>query len=226
MERGFMIVENLFRDTKLEIKTESSQGGKKVFLEGPCVMAERVNRNGRNYRMNEVAIPMVERYNEEFIGEGRAIGECEHPEYPFPRMKEAAVIVNQPLYWQGNDAVGKLQLLNNPNGQVIHSLIEGGYNLGVSTRGLGSATEINGVEQIDEGFMMTAIDVVDKPSGQTCYVTPIRESVQWVKESDGSWRPNDVNGHNIDRFVEQERQRGADWQAAAKAIKSAIDKLG
>ena len=222
MLRGRFITENLFADSHLELLTESTSEGKKFYLEGPCVMTNRVNRNGRNYDFEKVGVPMVEAYNRDWIGERRAIGECEHPDYPFPKIKEAAVIIQQPLKWEKYDAVGKLEVLDNPNGQIIVSLIKGNYNLGVSTRGLGDATTRDRVEHINEGFMLTAVDVVDKPSGQTCYVKAIRESVMWEQTNEGVWVPQGVNGKVVDEILEANRQT----EEFARRFKKALENLG
>lgn len=224
MNRGHLIEENLFQDSQLEILTES-EGKRGLWLEGPCVMADDTNRNGRAYPMENVCRPMVDRYNRDYIEERRAIGECEHPEYPFPKMSNAAVIINQPLHWQGKNAVGKLRVLRNGNGQVIESLAEAGYRLGVSTRGLGSATENSmGVEVIDPGFMLTAVDVVDKPSGQTCYVNAIRESVEWVKdETSGIWTPVDAKYENAQRI--SKNMDSANAEEFMKRFRSVLNHL-
>lgn len=225
MQRGYFIEDNLYSDSRLEILTENYNGSKCLYLEGPCVMADLTNRNGREYPMDTVARPMVDAYNRDFIGEGRAIGECEHPEYPFPKMKEAAVMINDPLHWEGKNAIGKLRVLRNANGQVIESLAEAGYRLGVSTRGLGTATfdAHREVDVIDRGFMLTAVDAVDKPSGQTCYVKPIRESIEWVQESSGDWRPVDVNEKHAKRFMKAASM--AEAEEFAKRFKAVLKHL-
>lgn len=224
MERGFLIIENLFSESRMELLTENSKSGKKLFLEGPMVMCNRVNRNGRHYSKELVGIPMVERYNEEYINEGRAIGECEHPEYPFPKMKEAAVLLKEKMTWVGDDAVSKMEILDNPFGQVVRSLAEAGYRLGASTRGLGSSSRRDGIEEIDPGFMMTAVDVVDRPSGQTCYMNAVVESVEWVQESDGSWRPSAVKGQEVDKLMKNVATM-AEAEEFCKRFKAAINGL-
>ncbi|AXC34517.1 prohead core protease [Vibrio phage YC] len=181
-----MIVEHLHGRSQLEILTEATAaGGKKLYLEGPMVMCNQTNRNGRNYDLDRVGIPSVEAYNRDFVSDRRAIGEVEHPDYPMPKLSKAAVKIKDPLTWVGENAVGKAEVLNNVNGQIIASLVEADFNMAVSTRGLGDVVaDAHGVDQVLEGFMLTAVDVVDRPSGQVCYMKAIKESVIWENEGD------------------------------------------
>lgn len=196
------LVENYHGESKLEILTENTSAGKQLWLEGPMVMANRKNRNGREYPMESVCIPAVERYNQEYILDRRAIGEVEHPEYPFPKLAMAATMIKEPLRWDGDNAVGRAMVLNNPQGIVLKSLIEAEYNLGVSTRGLGDTVKRGGSEVVKPGYVITAVDTVDRPSGQTCYVKALVESVDWnYNEESAVWVPTTVKGARVDSII-------------------------
>lgn len=183
-----------------EFLLESTISNGKLMLEGPMVQCNAKNRNGRNYDLETVGKPAVDRYNKEFILEGRAIGELEHPEYPLPKLTEAAVFIAEPFKWHGNNAHGKMEVLTNAKGQIIRSLSEAGYRLGTSTRGLGEVDKRTG--QVKPGYFITASDVVDKPSGQVCYMTAIQESVEWEVEN-GVWVPKNEIGHKVDQFINE-----------------------
>lgn len=215
--------ENHYGTSRLEVLTENATTGRKIYLEGPMVMANRVNRNGRNYDLEKVARPAVDRYNREYIQDRRAIGEVEHPDYPFPKLSKAAIKINEDLYWQGNDAAGKALVLNNQEGQIIKSLIEADFNMAVSTRGLGDVREASGYEDVLPGFMLTAVDVVDRPSGQTCYVSAIKESVEWVTNDEGVWVPKNVIGEKADKIIQVNQLIEGDF---ARRFKLALEKLG
>ncbi|CAL9975858.1 head maturation protease [Vibrio phage K469] len=207
---------------QLEILTESTaEGGKQLFLEGPSVMTDQVNRNGRNYNKHTVGIPAVERYVKEYIEDRRAIGELEHPDYPFPKLSEAATICES-MDWQGNNAISKIRVLNNPKGQIIKSLAEANFNMAVSTRGLGDVKESKGISEVLPGFMLTAVDVVDRPSGQVCYMNAILESVDWVQTEGGSWVAKDIN-ENVDDVIKANTAMESDF---LRRFKSALSKLG
>lgn len=215
------ITENLFGASRLEVLTENSQEGRKLYLEGPMVMTNKKNRNGRNYDKQSVGIPAVDRYNEEYVRDRRAIGEVEHPDYPFPKLSKAAIKINEDLHWEGDDAVGKAMVLNNPEGQIIKSLIEADFNMAVSTRGLGDVKEASGAQDVLPGFMLTAVDVVDRPSGQTCYVSALKESIDWEKNAAGVWVAKDVN-NNVDAIIKENSLLESDFMVR---FKKALSKM-
>lgn len=167
----------------LEVLTENTSKGKVLYIEGPFLMSEAQNRNGRLYS-KAVMEQAVDRYQREYVSERRAIGELNHPDYPFPDPKKAAIMVES-LSWQGNNVIGKARVLNTPDGLIIKELLDANFKLGVSSRGLGEVKENRGLSEVTK-FLLNAIDAVDLPSGQICYVNPVNESVNWV-ESNGVW---------------------------------------
>jgi len=215
-----LMIDNHHGSSVLEVLTENAADGRKLYLEGPMVMCGQNNRNKRFYDKNTVGIPAVERYNREYILDGRAIGEVEHPNYPFPKLSEAATMINEPMSWVGDNAVGKMMILNNPKGQVIRSLVEANYNMGVSTRGLGDTRKSGDVDHVKPGYVITAVDTVDRPSGQTCYVKAITESVDW-EEVNGVWVPVGTN-ENIDKVLKENCDDGE----FLRRFKLTLEKLG
>jgi hypothetical protein len=183
----------------VETLTEQTESGKTVFLEGPMIMCEDRNRNGRIYKkaMMEKA---VDTYVKDYVNERRAIGEMGHPSRPFADPKEAAIIIES-LTWHGNNVIGKARVLNNPNGTIIKSLVEANFKLGVSTRGLGDVVERAGQKYV-ENYMMNAIDAVDMPSGQNCYVNAVNESAEWILES-GMWIQKENQEKALKLFLEK-----------------------
>lgn len=167
----------------METLTEQTEAGKVLYLEGPMIMTEAKNRNGRIYEkaMMEAS---VEAYMNDYVKANRAVGELNHPTYPFPNIKEAAVYIES-LEWHGNNVIGKARVLNNIHGQQIKSLVEAGFKMGMSTRGLGNVVERSGSKYVTE-YMLNAIDAVDLPSGQICYMNALKESTEWIQEG-GIW---------------------------------------
>lgn len=179
----------------LEILTEQTASGKILYLEGPMAMAEQKNRNGRIYP-KAVLEKAVDKYNNEYVKEHRALGELNHPERPFADPAVAAMFIEK-LEWQGNAVIGKARILNNPYGNQIKSLIEAGFKGGVSTRGLGNVVESTNGKMVNE-YLLTAIDYVDKPSAQIAYPNAIFENAsEWVMEN-GIW----VEKQNFDKIGE------------------------
>lgn len=172
-------------ESRIETLTENTAAGSVMYLEGPFLMTNQVNRNKRVYPKG-VMEESVERYINDYVKERRAIGELNHPEYPFADPAKAALKVES-LEWRGDLVYGKARVLNNPFGDQIKSLLEADFNLGVSSRGLGTA-DAHG--RVLAGYLLNAIDAVDRPSGQVCYVNQVLESVQWeLNESSGIWSP-------------------------------------
>jgi hypothetical protein len=167
----------------METLTEQTAEGKVLYLEGPMIMTEKRNRNGRIYE-KAMMESSVDTYIESYLKANRAIGELNHPDYPFPNIKEAAVYIES-LSWQGTDVIGKARVLNNIHGQQIKSLVEAGFRMGMSTRGLGNVVERSGQKYVTE-YMLNAIDAVDMPSGQNCYMNALKESTEWVQQG-GIW---------------------------------------
>jgi hypothetical protein len=184
----------------METLTEQTADGKVLYLEGPMIMTEQKNRNGRIYekRMMESS---VEDYMNNYVKANRAVGELNHPDYPFPNIKEAAVYIES-LQWHGNNVIGKARVLNNIHGQQIKSLVEAGFRMGMSTRGLGNVTERSGQKFVTE-YMLNAIDAVDMPSGQICYMNALKESTEWV-QSGGVWVQQQQNhAKAVELFLEK-----------------------
>ena len=178
---------------------EATSAGNVLFLEGPMIMTEQKNRNGRIYE-KKMMEGSVDKYIREFVNERRAIGELNHPTRPFADPKEAAIMVES-LRWEGNNVIGKARVLNNPNGQIIKSLIEANFKMGMSTRGLGEVVERSGTKYV-ENYMLNAIDAVDMPSGQVCYMNALRESVEWVQEG-GVWVEKSNQEKALGLFLEK-----------------------
>lgn len=205
------------------VEAATPQGGKAMFIEGPFVMCDQVNRNGRNYDKLSVGVPAVDAYIKDYVNERRAIGELKHPDYPFPDLAEAA-IKTESLVWEGNNTIGRARILNTPKGQIIKALAEADFNLAVSTRGLGDTKKVNGYDDVLPGFMLSAVDVVDRPSGQVCYVKAISESVEWaLDEAAGMWIPKDIKGKVVDTLIKESFTLESEF---IRRFKKALNKIG
>ena len=166
--------------------TEGKGSKKKLYIEGTFLQGEIKNRNGRIYPVSTLANE-VTRYNESFVNKGRALGELGHPDGPTVNLDRVSHKITS-LKQEGNNFVGKAQILNTPMGKIASSLIEEGVVLGVSSRGVGSLREQNGVKYVGEDFQLaTAADIVADPSAPDAFVNGIMEGKEWVWEG-GSLR--------------------------------------
>ena len=163
----------------IEVLTEEKNGKKSLYISGPFLQAEVTNRNGRCY-----PFPILERevkkYTEKFISQGRALGELVHPECPSVNLDRASHMITS-LQAEGNNFMGKAKILDTPMGNIAKSLLDEGVKLGVSSRGVGSLVERNGVKYVGDDFMLsTAADIVADPSAPDAFVQGIMEGKEWV----------------------------------------------
>ncbi len=165
---------------KVEVITESVNGKKNLFIKGVFLQAEQVNRNGRMYRM-PVMEREVKRYNEQYVQKGRALGELGHPDGPTVNLDRVSHKIVD-LQKEGNNFIGKAQILSTPMGKIAESLLKEGVCLGVSSRGIGSLRPTKeGYSEVGEDFMLaTAADIVADPSAPDAFVQGIMEGKEWI----------------------------------------------
>ena len=167
---------------KVKFISEGKGANKKLYIEGVFLQGDIKNRNGRMYPVTTLA-KEVGRYNESFVQKGRALGELGHPEGPTVNLDRVSHKITS-LRQEGNNFIGKAQLLETPMGKIAKSLISEGVTLGVSSRGVGSLKEDNkGCKVVGEDFMLaTAADIVADPSAPDAFVSGIMEGKEWVWE--------------------------------------------
>ena len=159
--------------------TEEKDGKKALYIEGPFLVSERVNKNKRMYK-EEVMRNEVNRYNEEYITKNRAFGELGHPDTPSINLDRVSHLIVG-LRQEGNVWIGKAKILETPMGNIARQIIEGGGQLGVSSRGLGSLKMENGINVVQNDFhLATAADIVADPSAPGAFVQGIMEGKEWM----------------------------------------------
>ena len=159
--------------------TEGKGGRKNHFIEGVFLQGAIKNRNGRMYPVNTLARE-VDKYNESYIKAGRSLGELGHPDGPTINLDRVSHLITS-LKQEGNNFVGKARILDTPMGNIAKNLLDEGVKLGVSSRGLGSIKEENGIKIVADDFMLaTAADIVADPSAPDAFVNGIMEGREWV----------------------------------------------
>jgi len=186
-----------FNDAGLQYITEAAEGGvKKVRLEGVFMQAEKPNRNKRRYPL-PVLKPAVEKYINEQVKTGRAVGELNHPDGPTVNLDKVSHRITE-LKWDGNNVVGKALILDTPMGKIVKGLIEGGVQLGVSTRGMGSLQEgRDGIMEVKNDFILSTVDIVQDPSAPDAFVNGIMEGVEWVWDN-GMLKPQQIEKYETE----------------------------
>ena len=176
--------------------TEGKNGKKSHFIEGVFLQGEIKNRNGRMYPISTLQRE-AKAYNSKYIEKGRALGELGHPDGPTINLDRVSHLITS-LKQEGNNYVGKARLLDTPMGNIAKNLIDEGVKLGVSSRGLGTIRERDGVKVVMDDFMLaTAADIVADPSAPDAFVNGIMEGKEWIYN----------NGSVQEQTVEQIKKR-------------------
>jgi len=163
----------------IEYIVEEKDGEKEMKIKGIFMQADIKNRNGRVYPMS-VLQKEVDRYNKEFVAEGRAFGELGHPDGPTVNLDRVSHMVTS-LEPDGKNFIGEAKLLSTPMGEIAKALIKDGGKLGVSSRGMGSLESRNGANYVKNDFYLaTAADIVADPSAPKAFVEGIMEGKEWV----------------------------------------------
>ena len=171
------LITETIEDVKL--LTEEKNGKKLLYIEGVFLQSELKNRNGRMYPFS-VLEREVKRYNEEYVQSKRALGELGHPDGPTINLDRVSHRIVS-LKAEGNNFIGKAQILDTPMGNIAKNLLGEGVQLGVSSRGMGSIERKEDCNVVADDFMLTtAADIVADPSAPDAFVDGIMEGKEWV----------------------------------------------
>ena len=199
----------LITETTLSVKllTEEKNGTKNYFIEGIFMQSETKNGNGRMYpsaTMNNE----VTRYNNEYVLQNRAMGEMGHPEGPSINLDRVSHIIKE-LRVEGNDVYGRAKILDTPYGKIVKNLMDEGAKLGVSSRGMGSLKEHEGVNIVQEDFMLASVDVVADPSAPNAFVNGRMEGKEWIWDN-GIIKPIVIDSYK--KIIENTASRNLEEQ--------------
>lgn len=189
----------LLRELNEAIETSHVQldeGDKKsCFIEGIFLQGNLINGNKRYYP-SSVLEESVQAYNQNFISKNRSFGELGHPSQPHINLERVSHIIKS-LVREGNNYIGKAKIMtDSPYGKIVHSLINEGAKLGVSSRGLGVLTESKqegrDILRVDAFRITTAADIVADPSAPDCFVDSLMENQEWIMDTRGIWKTQDL----------------------------------
>jgi len=179
------------------IKETIEEGGKKsYFIEGIFLQGDIKNRNGRKYPM-DILEKEVNRYTENYIKKSRAFGELGHPSGPTINLERVSHMIKD-IRRDGSNFVGKAKIMETPYGDIVKNLLSEGARIGVSSRGMGTLKENNGIMEVQNDFYLaTAADIVADPSAPDAFVNGIMEGVEWA------WDNGILRSHIETTVVEQ-----------------------
>ena len=189
----------------LKYLVEEKDGKRDTFIEGVFMQAEQKNRNGRVYP-KETLFSAVEKYIAEQVKPGRAVGELDHPEGPQINLDKVSHKITD-LKFDGDNVVGKAQVLKTPMGKIVEGLIEGGVKLGVSSRGMGTVENRKEGTIVNDDYILATVDIVQDPSATGAFVNGIMEGVDWV------WDNGQLTARQIEEY-ETEIKKASSAQLA------------
>ena len=204
----------------VQILTEEKDGKKLLYIEGVFLQSELKNRNGRMYPF-DVLNREVERYNEVYVKSKRALGELGHPDGPTINLDRVSHRITN-LRAEGNNFIGKAQILDTPMGNIAKSLLGEGVQLGVSSRGMGSIEKTEDCNVVRDDFMLTtAADIVADPSAPDAFVNGIMEGKEWVWQN-GILKEREVAKYQ--RYIDNGSRRELE-ERALKVFENFLGKL-
>ena len=173
------LITEVFQDVQyLEEKKEA--GGSNLYIEGIFMQADKQNKNGRMYPKG-IMEKEVARY-QDLIREKRSLGELGHPPNPTINLNQVSHLITE-LRMDGSNVIGKAKILGTPMGKIAENFIREGVCLGVSSRGVGSLKERNGINEVQDDFHLATVDIVADPSAPDAFVTGIMENAEWILEN-------------------------------------------
>jgi hypothetical protein len=182
-----------YTEQNIQCLVEAKEDGSKSYtIEGVFAQAEQKNRNGRIYP-KMIMENAVKKYAKEQVATKRAVGELNHPDGPTVNLDKVSHLITD-LKVEDNNVMGKATILGTPMGEIVKGLLEGGVQLGVSTRGMGSLERRGDAMYVKDDFMLNTIDIVQDPSAPGAFVNGIMEGVDWI------WNNGIIEAQEIEKM--------------------------
>jgi hypothetical protein len=183
MSKSLLIEYALF--TPKSVLSEG-RGDRNLMVEGVIQRADSKNQNGRVYP-KDILEREVEKYVQGPISENRALGELDHPESMVINLKNVSHNIKK-LWWNGDDLMGKIEILPTPSGNILRELFVNKITVGISSRGMGSVQSLGeGTVEVQDDFELLCWDFVSTPSTQGAFMTPTGLSEGYKPQYDNKY---------------------------------------
>jgi hypothetical protein len=169
MEKKLLVDHIPFQVAKLTLSESKGVPSGRMRVKGKLQESEVKNGNGRVYP-KEVLAREVKKYVEGPIKTNTAMGELDHPESTIVNLNNVSHVIKR-VWWEGNDLMGELELLNTPSGKIAQEIISAGIPLGITSRGMGSVRQIGETVEVQDDFELLCWDLVSVPSTPNAYMT-------------------------------------------------------
>jgi hypothetical protein len=180
MERQLLVDYIPFHVAKLSlVESKENPSDKRMRVKGKLQEADVKNGNGRVYPL-EILKKQVDEYIKGPVSSKTATGELDHPESSVINLNNVSHLITK-VWWEGNDVMGELLLLNTPSGKIAQEIVSAGIPLGISSRGMGSVKQIGESVEVQDDFELLTWDLVSVPSTPNAYMKPVglNENMQY-----------------------------------------------
>jgi hypothetical protein len=147
----------------------------RLIVEGVVQRANAKNGNGRVYPKDTLERE-IDKYKATYIKDNRALGELDHPESPIINLKNVCHNILD-LWWDGDDVMGKIEILPTPSGNILKALLIAGITVGISSRAMGSVKQIGETVEVQDDLELVCWDFVSTPSTQGAFMEIVNESL-------------------------------------------------
>jgi hypothetical protein len=164
-----------FNVSPLSLTESKNMNNGKPLVQGILATVEVKNGNGRYYK-RELWEREINEYMESSIKNNNALGELDHPESQVINLKNVSHIIRE-VWWDGDNIMGKIEILPTHSGNILAALIENNVTVGVSSRGMGSLKQVGEVLEVEDDFKLLCFDFVSTPSNPGSWMHPLRENL-------------------------------------------------
>ena len=172
---NLLVETHVFKPRRTQL-SESKSGRGLPLVEGILATAEVKNGNGRYYS-KELWQREIDKYMP-LVKESRAMGELDHPESSVINLKNVSHNISD-MWWDGDNVMGKIEILPTPSGNILKALIENGITVGVSSRGMGSLKQVGETMEVQDDFELLCWDFVSTPSNPDSFMHLVKESKEY-----------------------------------------------
>ena len=170
-----LLIETLpFSPTPFSLTENKTSERGNPIVGGILATAEVKNGNGRYYSKN-LWEREIEKYMDS-VKENRAVGELDHPDSNVVNLKNVSHNIKD-IYWDGNNVMGKIEILPTPSGNILKALIQSGIKVGVSSRGMGSLKQMGETLEVQDDFELLCWDFVSTPSNPGSFMGVLKEGL-------------------------------------------------
>ena len=177
MSKELLIETNTIKVSPSQLTENINKENGNLMVEGILATAEVKNGNGRYYS-KELWNREMEKYKD-LIEQRRSMGELDHPESTVVNLKNVSHLITD-YYWDGDNVMGKIEILPTPSGNILKELIKNGITVGVSSRGMGSLEQRGDIMEVQDDFELLCWDFVSTPSNPGSYMHTLNEGKQSV----------------------------------------------